>query len=139
PSQPVVSAGRRPRCTAKLDSGMVKSAAPSVVATTVRPAQPAEPVTSSISRAPTARPAPFPMPPTTWTSARVPTVRRWKPQLTSGPDRHALGRIEPQLVLLGDAERLVERVDVAHDLVAAELRRRVRVDGEPSDRLGRAH
>src|SRR3954454_17141268 len=37
------------------------------------------------------------------------------------PDGDAFGRREPQSVALGDAERVVERVDVAHDLVAAEL------------------
>src|SRR5690606_26683938 len=119
PAHPAVSAGRRPRCAAKFDSGTVNSAAPSVVATTAMPAQPGEPVTSSISSAPTARPAPVPMPPTTWTSARVPTVRRWAGQPTSGPDRDALGGVEPQLVLGGHTEGLVEGVDVADDLVAA--------------------
>src|SRR5665811_1033281 len=47
------------------------------------------------------------------------------------PDGHALLGGEPQGVGLGDAEGGVEVVDVADDLVAAELRRRVRVGGQP--------
>src|SRR5690606_30975006 len=138
-SHPAVRAGRRPRRTARFDSGTVKAAAPSVIATTAIPAHAAEPVTSSTNRAPTARPAPVPIPPTTWTAASVASVRRCQGQVTSGPDRHTFGRIQPQGVVGGRAERLVEGVDVPHHLIAAELRRRVRIDGETSDRLGRAH
>jgi hypothetical protein len=43
-----------------------------------------------------------------------------------------------QRVGLGDVERTVELVDVAHDLVAAELVGRVRIDREQADRLGLA-
>ena len=52
------------------------------------------------------------------------------------PDGDALVRVEPEGVGLRDAERIVERVDVADDLVAAELVGRVRVDRQQTDGLG---
>ena len=59
-----------------------------------------------------------------------------KPTPDLVPDPHPPLRVQVQLVVLADIERLVEHVDVADDAVAAELRRRVRVDGQPPDRLG---
>ena len=47
-----------------------------------------------------------------------------------------LSCVEPERVRLGDVECIVERVDVADDLVAAELVRRVRVDRQQADGLG---
>src|SRR6478735_4990841 len=52
------------------------------------------------------------------------------------PDRDARLPRQPERVGLADAERLVERIDVADDLVAAELVGRVRVDRQQSDGLG---
>jgi hypothetical protein len=49
------------------------------------------------------------------------------------PDTDPTRRLEPQLVVGTDAKRAVELVEVPHDLVAAELARRVRVDSEPPD------
>lgn len=37
------------------------------------------------------------------------------------PDLYALGGVEPQRILLGDTESLIIGVDIANDLVAAEL------------------
>ncbi len=39
------------------------------------------------------------------------------------PDTHALRRVQPQLVLLAHLKRVVELVEVAHNLVAPELSR----------------
>src|SRR4051794_4457821 len=56
------------------------------------------------------------------------------PRSPSSPDPDALLGVEPQAVVLGRAERLVELVEVAHD-VGAELGRTVRVDGEQLELL----
>jgi hypothetical protein len=49
------------------------------------------------------------------------------------PDANPSRRFEPQLVGGADVKRAVELVEVPHDLVAAELARRVRVGSEPPD------
>src|SRR5690606_20872041 len=65
-----------------------------------------------------------------------PARRAWVTVCRSrSPDRHALVMRQMQIVTLGHTERLVEGVDVADDLVAPELVRRVRVDREQPDRL----
>ena len=51
------------------------------------------------------------------------------------PNGHSVTRVQPQRVALGHREGAIELVDVAHDLVAAELVRGVRVDGEQPDDL----
>ena len=65
----------------------------------------------------------------TWESASRRTRRRRRRGVPS-PDLDALGFVEPEGVGVGDAERVVEGGDVADDLVAAELGRRVRVCGQ---------
>src|SRR6478752_409856 len=52
------------------------------------------------------------------------------------PDGDALILWQPEGVRLGDAESIVERIDVSDDLVAAELVGRMRVDGQQADGLG---
>ena len=52
------------------------------------------------------------------------------------PDADPARRLQEQRVVLGHLEGVVEGVDVADDAVAPELRRRVRIDRQPPDRLG---
>jgi tetratricopeptide (TPR) repeat protein len=54
---------------------------------------------------------------------------------TDLPDADPGRRVEPQFVGGADVERGVELVEVAHDLIAAELAGRVRVDREQPDDL----
>src|SRR5690606_30818835 len=54
------------------------------------------------------------------------------------PDADSLLRLQPETVAGLHVEGRVELLEVADD-VRAELRRRVRVDREPADRLGLAH
>ena len=54
----------------------------------------------------------------------------------ASPDGDALILRQPEGVRVGDAESIVERVDVADNLVAAELVGRMRVDGQQADGLG---
>ena len=65
----------------------------------------------------------------------VPTTGSGRCTEPSAPDPDPLLRIEIQRVVLADVERVIEGVDIANDAVAAELRRRMRVDSEPSDRF----
>src|SRR5690606_33914088 len=58
------------------------------------------------------------------------------PCSASSPDRDALLGSQPECVAFRDVELIVERIDVAHDLIAPELVGRVRVDREQADRLG---
>src|SRR5690606_19807736 len=49
---------------------------------------------------------------------------------TRSPNSHPLITRKMQCVVFGHAERLIEGIDIAHDLVAPELVRRVRIDRE---------
>src|SRR5690349_1269727 len=75
-SQPVESAGRRPRRTASRASGTAAAAAPSVVQVEAIPDHAADPDRSSASRAPTDTAAPIPIPPATCVTASSGTIRR---------------------------------------------------------------
>src|ERR1700712_1827651 len=51
------------------------------------------------------------------------------------PDADTLGGVEPERIRLGHAVCRREFVDVAHDLIAAEFVRRVRIDRQEAQRL----
>src|SRR5664279_1712071 len=83
------------------------------------------------------------MPTVCTASTRQPSPARpwdcWGARFKPSPDRDSVLGGQPEVVVLGDAEGIVERVDVAHHLIAPELRRGVWVDRQAADRLSWPH
>src|SRR5213592_2160683 len=75
---------------------------------------------------------------TGWPPKRTDRGRTHAVRPPRSPDADAFLGGEPHAVAVLHAERGVELVDVLHHRVAAELRRRVRVDRQPPRRLLRA-
>src|ERR1700723_2795358 len=115
---------RRGRCPTRASATSATAASTSARRTRNGSSPTSVPATPSSSRTPSGLTA----------RTTAPTTGSCRRALVPDPDP-AL-RIQEQLVVRGDLEGVVEDVDVADDAIAAELRRRVRVDGQPPNRLG---
>src|SRR5690625_225238 len=94
PARPVVRASRRPRRTARVDSGIASRAGASVMAVVVAPANPSRPERSTARIEPSASVEPLPSALKTCARVMVRTVRRWTASMSTSAEMagRAMGR-----------------------------------------------